>query len=239
MDQTLGRYIVSTINVVLNIVLVIAILNVFGVETTTFAALLAAAGVAIGLAWSGLLGNFAAGAFLVVLRPFRVGDFVTVGGVTGTVEEVGLFVTALNTPDNVRTYVGNNKILSDTIQNFSTNAYRRVDLVAQLNHGVDPTAAVRLLKERLARIPNVLTDARPRRRDPPVQPGRAGAGRAAVLRQRALLAGVLRYQPDDPRELRRGRLPGPRTALSLPDGNRRCGTELARIDPRIDRRQDH
>jgi len=156
-DPTLGRYVASTINVILNIVLVIAILNVFGVETTTFAALLAAAGVAIGLAWSGLLGNFAAGAFLVVLRPFKVGDFVTVGGVTGTVEEVGLFVTALDTPDNIRTFVGNNKILSDTIQNFSANSYRRVDLVAQLNHGVDPAGAVRLLKERLTRIPNVLT----------------------------------------------------------------------------------
>jgi small conductance mechanosensitive channel len=161
MDQTLGRYITSTINVVLNVVLVIAILNVFGVETTTFAALLAAAGVAIGLAWSGLLGNFAAGAFLVVLRPFKVGDFVTVGGVTGTVEEVGLFVTSLDTPDNVRTYVGNNKILSDTIQNFSANSFRRVDLVAQLNHGVDPAGAVRLLQERLARIPNVLTTPAP------------------------------------------------------------------------------
>jgi small conductance mechanosensitive channel len=160
-DPTLGRYIASTLTVVLNIVLVIAILNVFGVETTTFAALLAAAGVAIGVAWSGLLGNFAAGAFLVILRPFKVGDFVTVGGVTGTVEEVGLFVTGLDTPDNVRTYVGNNKILSDTIQNFSANAYRRVDLVAQLSHGVDPAGAVRLLKERVARIPNVLTTPAP------------------------------------------------------------------------------
>src|SRR5262245_11409841 len=160
-DPTLGRYAGSTINVVLNIVLIIAILNVFGVETTTFAALLAAVGVAIGVAWSGLLGNFAAGVFLVILRPFRVGDFVTVGGVTGTVEEVGLFVTALDTPDNIRTYVGNSKVFGDTVQNFSTNPYRRVDLVAQLGHSVDPAGAVRLLKERLARIPNVLTTPAP------------------------------------------------------------------------------
>jgi small conductance mechanosensitive channel len=90
-----------------------------------------------------------------------VGDFVTVGGVTGTIEEIGLFVTSINTPDNVRTYVGNNKILSDTIQNFSTNPYRRVELVAQLDHGVDPAAAIRLLKERLARIPNVLATPAP------------------------------------------------------------------------------
>jgi small conductance mechanosensitive channel len=155
-DPTLGRYLVSALNIVLNAILVVAILNVFGVETTTFAAFLAAAGVAIGVAWSGLLGNFAAGAFLVVLRPFKVGDFVTVGGTTGTVEEVGLFATAINTPDNVRAYVGNNKILSDTIQNFSANPYRRVDLVAQLDHAVDAAAAIRLLKERLVRIRNVM-----------------------------------------------------------------------------------
>jgi len=114
----------------LNIILVVAIRGYFGVETTSFAAILAAAGIAIGMAWSGLLANFAAGAFMVVLRPFKVGDFVTVGGITGTVKEVGLFVTALNTPDNVLTIIGNNKVFSDTIQNFSANPYRRVDLKA-------------------------------------------------------------------------------------------------------------
>ena len=72
------------------------------------------------------------------LGQIKVGDFVTVGGVTGTVEEVGLFVTAIDTPDNIRTYVGNNKILSDTIQNFSVNPYRRVDLLAQLSQTAAP-----------------------------------------------------------------------------------------------------
>ena len=130
-------------------------------ETTTFAALLAAGGVAIGVAWGGLLANFAAGAFLVFLRPFKVGDFVNVGGVTGTVEAVGLFGTTLNTPDNVMTIVGNNKVFSDTIQNFSANPYRRVDLTATINHAVDHRVAIRLLKERLAQIPNVLTTPAP------------------------------------------------------------------------------
>src|SRR5277367_7189994 len=104
-DPTLIRYINNTVAAVLNIVLVVAILGFFGVETTSFAALLAAAGVAIGMAWSGLLSNFAAGVFLVILQPFKVGDFVTAGGVTGTVEEVGLFATTLNTPDYVKTIV--------------------------------------------------------------------------------------------------------------------------------------
>jgi len=161
LDATIARYLCNILNVVLNIALVIAILGFFGVETTTFAALLAGAGVAIGVAWGGLLGNFAAGIFLIILQPFKVNDFVTVGGVTGTVKEIGLFVTSLDTPDNVHTMVGNNKIFSDTIQNFSANSYRRVDLVAQLNHTVDHADAIRRLKERLARIPNVLPDPAP------------------------------------------------------------------------------
>jgi small conductance mechanosensitive channel len=156
LDPTLARWVGTTTIVVLNIMLILAILSLFGVETTTFAALIAAAGVAIGMAWSGLLSNFAAGVFLITLRPFRVGDFVTAGGVTGTVVEVGLFVTTLDTPDNVRTMVGNSKIFADTVQNFSTNPYRRVDLVAQLPHGVEPTLAIGLLKDHLGKIPNVM-----------------------------------------------------------------------------------
>ena len=160
-DPTVLRYLGTVISVTLNIILVVAILGYFGVETTSFAAILAAAGVAIGMAWSGLLSNFAAGAFMIVLRPIKVGDFVTVAGVTGTVKEIGLFVTAVNTLDNVLTIVGNNKILSDTIQNFSVHPYRRVDRTAQLNHSVDHNAAIRLLKERLAKIPNVNSEPAP------------------------------------------------------------------------------
>ncbi len=157
-DPTLLRYVGSIVTVTLNVVLVIGILGYFGIQTTTFAALIAAAGVAIGMAWSGLMANFAAGAFLVVLRPFKVGDFVTIGGVTGTVREIGLFSTALDTPDNVMTVIGNNKIFSDTIQNYSANAFRRVDLKAQLAGSTDVAAAMALLKEKIATIPNVLAE---------------------------------------------------------------------------------
>jgi small conductance mechanosensitive channel len=160
-DPTLIRYINNTVAAILNIVLVVAILGFFGVETTSFAALLAAAGVAIGMAWSGLLGNFAAGVFLIILQPFKVGDFVTAGGVTGTVEEVGLFVTSINTPDNIRNIVGNGKIFGDVIQNFSTNAFRRVELTAQLSHAVNPHEAIGILKAGLAKIPNVLSEPAP------------------------------------------------------------------------------
>jgi len=160
-DPTLIRYIHSAVAALLNIVLVVAILGFFGVETTSFAALLAAAGVAIGMAWSGLLSNFAGGAFLVILQPFKVGDFITAAGITGTVEAIGLFATTLNTPDNVKTIVGNGKIFGDTIQNFSANPYRRVELTAQLAHGVDPQAAIALLKPALAEVPNVIAEPAP------------------------------------------------------------------------------
>jgi len=155
-DPTLIRYIRSAVAALLNIVLVIAILGFFGVETTSFAALIAAAGIAIGMAWSGLLSNFAGGVFLVILQPFKVGDFITAAGVTGTVEEIGLFATTLNTPDNVKTIVGNGKIFGDTISNFSANPYRRVELTAQLAHGVDPQTAIALLKPALAKVANAM-----------------------------------------------------------------------------------
>lgn len=160
-DPTVQRYLGNIVSVLLNIALIVAILGYFGVETTTFAALFAAAGVAIGMAWSGLLANFAAGVFMVVLRPIKVGDFVTVAGVTGTVKEIGLFVTAIDTMDNVLTFVGNGKIFGDTISNFSANEFRRVDLEAQLAHGVDVPDTIRRLKAKLAAIPNVRTSPAP------------------------------------------------------------------------------
>src|SRR4051794_10307294 len=160
-DATLARYFQTGLGVVLNVALVVAILGFFGVETTTFAALVAAGGVAIGVAWGGLLANFAAGAFLVFLRPFRVGDAVTAGGVTGTVDSIGLFGTTINTPDNVHTIIGNGKIFGDTIQNYSTNPYRRVDLTAVISNAVDHHHAIARLKEGLPRIANVLATPAP------------------------------------------------------------------------------
>ena len=161
LDPTLTKYLGSVINVVLNITLVLGILGYFGIQTTSFAALLAGAGLAIGAAWSGLLGNFAAGAFMLVLRPFKAGDFVSVGGVVGTVHELGLFGTTIITPDNVLTVVGNGKVFSDTIQNFSSLPVRRVERVAQLANGVDPIDAIARLNAAVVAIPNVSTEVPP------------------------------------------------------------------------------
>jgi small conductance mechanosensitive channel len=154
-EPTVMRFVGNTVSVALNVTLVVAILGYFGVQTTTFAALIAAAGLAIGSAWAGLLANFAAGAFLLVLRPFKVGDFISAGGITGTVHEIGLFATTFDTPDNVRTFVGNNKIFSDNIQNYTANPYRRVELTAQISGAADPQLAMDRLKARLAEVPNV------------------------------------------------------------------------------------
>jgi small conductance mechanosensitive channel len=160
-EPTVMRFAGNTLSVALNITLVVAILGYFGVQTTTFAALIAAMGLAVGMAWAGLLANFAAGAFLLVLRPFKVGDFITAGGITGTVHEIGLFVTTFIAPDNVLTFVGNNKVFSDTIQNFTANPYRRVELTAQISGASDPKLAIARLKDRLAAIPNIVKDPAP------------------------------------------------------------------------------
>ena len=154
-DPTLTKYLGSIIAIALNITLVLGILGYFGIQTTSFAAMLAGAGVAIGAAWSGMLGNFAAGAFMLVLLPYKVGDFVSIGGIVGTVHELGLFGTAIVTPDNVLTIVGNGKVFGDTVQNFSTLPARRVDRVAQLANGVDPLDAISRFKAAVALIPNI------------------------------------------------------------------------------------
>lgn len=118
-------------------------------------------GLAVGAAWGGLLANFAAGVFLIVLRPFKVGDHINAGDTEGAVQAIGLFTTTVNTGDNILIHIGNNKIFSDNIKNFSTNPYRRVDLEAQLADSVDPFAARELLLVVLTTIPNVLANPAP------------------------------------------------------------------------------
>ena len=160
-DPTLTKYLGSIVAIALNIALVLGILGYFGIQTTSFAAMLAGAGVAIGAAWSGMLGNFAAGAFMLVLRPFKVGDFVQIGGITGTVHELGLFGTTVITPDNVMTLVGNGKVFGETVSNYSALPVRRVDRTAQLAGSVDALDAIARFKADVAQIPNVATSPAP------------------------------------------------------------------------------
>ena len=161
MDRTIKTWIGSIVTIGLNIFLVIAILNVFGIETTSLAALVAAAGLAVGAAWSDLLANFAAGVFLILFKPFKVGDFITAAGVTGTVAEIGMFATTINTLENVRTIIGNNAVSTAIIQNYSANPYRAVDLRVQLAATVSPDEAMALLRKSVSTIPNVIQEPAP------------------------------------------------------------------------------
>jgi small conductance mechanosensitive channel len=154
-EPTVSRYITSIISVLLTIGLGMTILSYLGVHTTSFAAILAGAGLAIGTAWGGLLTHFAAGVFLQVLRPFKVGDVVNVGGVEGTVKELGLFGTTLLTGDHVSTTIGNNKVFSETIKNYSTQPHRRVDCVVKIAHSVVPQEAIERFKIAVNGIQNV------------------------------------------------------------------------------------
>ena len=160
-EPTLSRYLVSIIGVLLNIVLILAILDIFGVRTTSLAALLAGAGLAIGTAWGGLLAHFAAGVFIQVLRPFKVGDYVNVGGVEGTVTELGLFGTTIISGDNVTNIVGNNKIFSETIKNYSSQPHRRVDTEVKVANGVNIQEAVSKLRAALPVVRSVLATPAP------------------------------------------------------------------------------
>lgn len=161
LDLTLQSYISSIITVALNILLVISILGQFGVQTTSFAALLAAAGLAIGTAWGGLLANFAAGAFLLIFRPFKAGDVISAAGVTGMVDTIGMFATELTTPDNVKIIVGNNKLFADNIVNYTAKSKRRVDRNMQLAHSVDLHDAQQRLLAAVTAIPTVIADPAP------------------------------------------------------------------------------
>ena len=160
-DPTLQSYLASILTVVLNLVLVIGLLGFFGVETTSFAALIAALGVAIGAAWAGLLSNFAAGAFIVMLRPYKVGDSIEAGGAVGRVEEIGLFSTRILSADNVITLVGNAKILGDNVKNFTATRYRLVERPLVVPPDRPLHDALASLRARLAAIPNVLAEPGP------------------------------------------------------------------------------
>lgn len=127
-DTTVRSYAQSAARIVLWIMLVIIILSVFGIETTTLAAMIGAAGLAIGLALQGSLSNFAAGIMLLLFRPFRAGDEVDVLTVTGKVIEIGIFSTIIDTPENVRAFVPNSSIFTGVIKNRSINDYLRTEV---------------------------------------------------------------------------------------------------------------
>ncbi|MEZ6054241.1 MAG: mechanosensitive ion channel [Planctomycetaceae bacterium] len=161
MDEMLVRFLTNIIYYLLLAVVAMAALERLGVETTSFAAVIAAAGFAVGMALQGSLGNFAAGVMLIVFRPFKMGDFVEAGGVMGTVEEIALFSTILKTPDNRRVIVPNGEITNGVITNNSHNPTRRIDLVIGCAYGDDLLAVKSFLNDVIDEDPRILDDPEP------------------------------------------------------------------------------
>ncbi|MBT8338761.1 MAG: mechanosensitive ion channel, partial [Desulfatitalea sp.] len=141
---------------------VLAALSQLGIQTTSFIAVLGAAGLAVGLALQGSLSNFAAGFLMILFRPFSVGDYIEGGGVTGTVEEIQIFTTTLVTPDNKTVIIPNAKIMGDNIINWTVKGTRRVDLVVGIGYGDDIDKARQVIADVLAKDARV-------RKDPPPQ----------------------------------------------------------------------
>ncbi|MCP4786487.1 MAG: mechanosensitive ion channel [Fuerstiella sp.] len=136
-DETLGRFIGKAVYYAIMLSVLIAVLGKFGFQVTSFAAILASAGFAIGMAFQGTLSNFAAGIMLLVFRPFKVGDFICAAGITATVNEIDLFTTTLDTTDNRRIIVPNTAIAAGTIENVSHHTERRVEVKVGCAYSAD------------------------------------------------------------------------------------------------------
>jgi small conductance mechanosensitive channel len=143
------------------VMVIIAAVGQLGVQTTSFIAVLGAAGLAVGLALQGSLANFAAGVLMIIFRPFRVGDFVEAAGTMGVVEEVQLFTTMMRTPDNKTIIVPNAQITAGTITNFSARDTRRLDLVFGVSYSDDLDKVKRVIKEVLAEESRLLAEPEP------------------------------------------------------------------------------
>jgi small conductance mechanosensitive channel len=160
-EKTLAGFLSSIIYIALMAAVVLTALGALGVNTTSFLAIVGAAGLAIGLALKDSLGNFAAGVMLIFFRPFKAGDFVEAGGTSGTVQHVRIFNTELKTPDNRVVIVPNSLIYSDVITNYSAEATRRIDLVIGIGYGDNISEAKRLIEGVLAADERVLKEPAP------------------------------------------------------------------------------
>ena len=160
-DVTLGKFVASLTYVALMAFIIIAAMGQLGIETASLVAILAAAGLAIGLALQGSLANFASGVMLIIFRPLKVGDFVEAGGATGTVREIGIFTSILSSPDNKKIYVPNANLSGANIINYSAFGTRRIDLVAGVSYGDSLDLVKATLEQILAEDDRILTDPAP------------------------------------------------------------------------------
>jgi small conductance mechanosensitive channel len=160
-DDTLVKFFTAIVRILLIIFVVLAAIDQVGIETTSLVAILGAAGLAVGFALQGSLSNFASGVMLIIFRPIKVGDFIEGGGMSGSVTEIGIFVTILTTPDNKVIYVPNAKLTSDNIVNYSANNTRRVDLTFGIGYSDDIDKAKKVIGYVLYSNSKILTDPAP------------------------------------------------------------------------------
>ncbi len=160
-EPILIKFLGNIVYTILLIFVVLAAVGQLGVQTTSLIALLGAAGLAVGLALQGSLANFAAGVLLIIFRPYRVGDYIEGGGTAGTVDEVQIFTTILNTPDNRRVVVPNGQMMGGTITNYSSHPTRRVDLVASVSYEDDSDKVRAVLQDIVSSDERVLPEPAP------------------------------------------------------------------------------
>lgn len=160
-DVMLISFIGTIVYALLLIIVVLAALEQLGVRTTSALAIMAAAGLAVGLALQGSLSNFAAGVMLIIFRPFKVGDFIEAGGVMGIVEEISIFSSILRTPDNREVIVPNGQIYGGTIINYSARATRRIDMIFSIGYGDDIRKAKSIIEEVMNADDRILEDPAP------------------------------------------------------------------------------
>jgi small conductance mechanosensitive channel len=161
-DETLVSFLGHFTYVTLLAFVIIAAINQLGVQTTSFIAILGAAGLAVGLALQGSLANFAAGVLMIIFRPFRVGDYVEGGGTAGIVEEIQIFTTKLRTPDNKSIIVPNAKITGDNIVNYSVKDSRRMDMIVGVSYDDDYDQVKAVLEDILDKDGRILEDPAPK-----------------------------------------------------------------------------
>ncbi len=160
-EETLTKFVTSLTRIGLLIFVILAAVNTLGIETTSFVAVIGAAGLAVGFALQGSLANFASGVMLIIFRPFKTGDFVEAGGTTGSVEAIHIFNTVLKTPDNKMIIIPNSAVTGGNITNYSAHETRRVDMVFGIGYDDDIRKAKQVLEQILAADERILKDPAP------------------------------------------------------------------------------
>lgn len=160
-DVSIKTFVKSLVNILLTILLIISVVGALGVETTSFAALLASAGVAIGMALSGNLQNFAGGLVILLFKPYKVGDWIESQGVAGTVKEIQIFHTILTTADNKLIFIPNGALSSGVVVNYSNQKTRRVEWIVGVDYGEDYAKVEQVVRDILAADKRILSDPAP------------------------------------------------------------------------------